>query len=475
MADENHTDLGTYDKQLANQQEQFLQLLESVGLPSKDIFVPVKERAVVFQNAHALLDKIGDESRSHAAYISKFFAAVAGGLFDAALNYIWDETVLHLRMRIEAYDLEYFYEIAASEDKRKDLKTIEDISKLTDDELLRGSLKIELISEIGFRNIDLVRYMRNNASAAHPNQTGISGLKLVSMAEDCLREVISTPIPPAAIAVQQLLANVRDGSISEADAKQVAAHFPDMGPERTQKLAKGLFGIFYKRDTPEQVRQNIRYLAPLLWPFIDEETRKYFGIRHAFFSANNHSAERTYAREFLTVVDGLGYITDQQRAVEVLSIVDELENAHDGLNNFYNEVLPARRLQSILGNPSKVPPGAEKKYIDTLVNVFLSNGYGIAFSANEIYSELLSGLTPRQAIYAVALVFDEGISSKLRIDLCAKKYIEMVDSLSPKISTHAAKQLVTEVKSGKQPLPDIRANKMLKALADTALEEIKVG
>lgn len=187
VMNEKRTDLGTYDKQLANQQEQFLQLLESVGLPSKNIFVPVSERAVVFQNAHALLDKISDESRSHAAYISKFFAAVAGGLFDAALNYIWDETVLHLRMRIEAYDLEYFYEIAASEDKRKDLKTIEDISKLTDDELLRGSLKIELISETGFRNIDLVRYMRNNASAAHPNQTAISGLKLVSMAEDCLR------------------------------------------------------------------------------------------------------------------------------------------------------------------------------------------------------------------------------------------------------------------------------------------------
>ena len=183
-----------YDKPLADHQQKFLSLLDSVGLPSTDIFVPVSERLVVFNNAHSLLERMDDTSKSEAVYVSKFFAAVSAGLFDAALNYIWDETVLHLRKRIEAYDLEYFYEIAASEEKRKDLKTIEDISKLTDEELLRGSLNIELISETGFRNIDLVKYMRNNASAAHPNQLEVTGLKLISMAEDCLKEVISTPI-----------------------------------------------------------------------------------------------------------------------------------------------------------------------------------------------------------------------------------------------------------------------------------------
>lgn len=473
MENEKESQLQTYNQQLAEQQERFLVLLRNAGLPSEGIFVPILERVTVFANANSLLDKMGSPAKEKAIYVSKFFAAVSTGLFDAALNYIWDETVLHLRKRIEAYDLEYFYEIAASEDKRKDLKTIEDISKLTDDELLRGSLKIDLITETGFRNIDLVRYMRNNASAAHPNQLEITGLKLISMAEDCLREVISTPIPPAAIAVQQLLANVRDGSMTQQDAEQVAVHFPDMGPDRTQRLAKGLFGIFYKRDTSESVRQNIRFLAPLLWPYIDEDTRKYFGIRHAFFSANNHAAEKKYAREFLSVVDGLAYITDQQRAVEVLTIVSELENAHNGFNNFYNEVLPARRLLSILGTPPTVPVGAEKQYIDTLVSVFLTNGYGTANSANTIYLELINGFTPKQALYAAVLIFDEGISSKLRVSLCARKYKEMITIVEQKISTHAAKQLIQEIKSEKQPLDEIRANKKLRALADIALTEIR--
>jgi hypothetical protein len=465
--------LNQYNKQLAESQERFLRVLESAGLPTENIFVPLAERLTVLGNAQSLLSKMPEESRATAVYVSKFFAAVGAGLFDAALNYIWDETVLHLRKRIEAYDLEYFYEIAASEDKRTDLKTIEDISKLTDDELLRGSLKIDLITESGYRNIDLVRYMRNNASAAHPNQLNISGLKLISMAEDCLREVISTPIPPAAIAVQQLLNNVRTGEVTSEDAQEVAAHFPDMGPDRTQRLAKGLFGIFYKRGTTEPVRQNIRFLAPLLWPFVDESTRKYFGIRHAFFSANNHVAEKKYAREFLNVVNGLRYITDQQRAIEVLSIVDELENAHNGMNNFYNEVLPAKRLSSILGSPAHVPVGAEAKYINTLVKVFLTNGYGTANSANVYYLELIKDFTPKQAIYAMSLVFDEGISSKLQISRCENKFYELIDLVEQKISTHAAKQLIEELRSHKYQLGSVRTHKNLKVLADTALTEIR--
>lgn len=474
MEEDTKNQLTVYDKLLVPQQEHFLSLLGQIGLPTENIFVPIKERGVVFSNAGVLLEDLDGERRSNAVYISKFFAAVGAGLFDAALNYIWDETVLHLRKRVEVYDLEYFYDIAVpSADKRKEFKTFDDISKLTDDELLRGSLKIDLISEVGYRNMDLVRYMRNNVSAAHPNQMEITGLKLTSMADDCLREVISTPIPPAAIAVQRLLENIKTNTMSHADARDVSVHFPDMGPSRAQRLAEGLFSIFCKRETLELVRQNIRLLAPMLWPHVDENTRKSFGIRHAYFSANNHTDEKNFAREFLTIVDGLSYVTDQHRAMEVSVILDELKNAHDGFNNFYNEVLPSRKLKSVIGNSPKIPNGVEGKYVDVLVDVFLTNGNGEAWSANEIYKELINNFTPRQSVYAVTLLFDESISSKLQISVCLKKYLEMIEMIEPKISTEAAKQLIAEIKSMRIPLSEIRSNVSLKKLAQAAIAEVK--
>jgi hypothetical protein len=470
---EPNNELTTYHQQMAAHQERFLALLGNNGLPTDNIFVPVKERYAVFNNAGSLLDNLDGEKKSEAIYVSKFFAAVAAGLFDAALNYIWDETIIHLRKRIETYDLEYFYDIAASPEKRKDLKTIDDISKLTDDELLRGSLKIDLISEVGYRNMDLVRYMRNNASAAHPNQLEITGLKLTAMAEDCLREVISTPIPPAAIAVQRLLENVKTTSMTANDARDVAVHFSDMGPSRTQRLAEGLFGIFYKRDTTEPVRQNIRLLAPQLWPYVDENTRRSFGIKHAYFSANNHTDEKKYAREFLATVEGLQYITDQHRIAEIVSALEELKTAHEGLNNFYNEGLPARKLKALIGDAPKIPSGVEPEYVARLVDVFLTNGYGSCWAADEIYVQLIKSFTPKQAAYGIVMIFDEGISSKLRATLCQKKYMELLDIIEPKITTQGAKQLIKVIRAMKQPLSDVRANEELKKLAQIAVAEIK--
>lgn len=473
MEEQTKNQIINYDKQLAQNQEQFLLLLGHNGLPTENIFVPIKERVTVFSNAGSLLSNIDIERKAGAVYISKFFAAVSAGLFDAALNYIWDETIIHLRKRVEVYDLEYFYDIAASADKRKDLKTIDDISKLTDDELLRGSLKIDLISDIGYRNIDLVRYMRNNVSAAHPNQMEITGLKLVSMAEDCLREVISTPIPPAAIVVQRLLENIKNSVLSTDNVKSISVHFSEMGPARTQRLAEGFFGIFYKRETSESVRQNIRLLIPLLWTHIDENTRKGFGLKHAYFSANSHTLESGFAREFLAVAGGLGYITDQHKALEILSILDELMNARSGFNNFYTEVLPARKLQSVIGIPPSVPKAIESDYTTTLVNLFLTNGNGESWSANEIYTDLINNFTPRQAVYSIALIFDETISSKLRFPLCENKYLEMVEILTKKISNQAAIQLIEEILVRRKNLTDIRTEDKLKKLARMAVDEMK--
>lgn len=471
--DNKENKLANYGDQLADHQEKFLVQLSNNGLPVENIFVPIKDRVVVFSNAGLLLENIDTERRIGAVYISKFFAAVSAGLFDAALNYIWDETVVHLRKRIETYDLEYFYDIATSPDKRKELRTIEDIVKITDDELLRGSLAIELITEAGYRNMDLVRYMRNNASAAHPNQLDITGLKLVSMAEDCLREVISTPIPPAAINVQKLLENIKSKEMTAQDAQDVSVHFPDMGPKRTQHLAEGLFGIFCKRETSEQIKQNIRFLSPLLWDYIEEDTRKKFGLRHAYFSANNHIAEKNSAREFLSVVDGLGYITDQHRSMEISLVLNELKNAHEGLNNFYNETLPAKRLKSIIGEPPKIPNGIDAVYIKTLVDVFLTNGNGVCWTANEIYLELIKNFTPRQSIYAISLILDESISSKLQIRLCSEKYMEMLNLLEPKISTQSGRQFISEIRSSKSPLSEIKNEESLRKLAKISVEEPK--
>ena len=41
-------------------------------------------------------------------YISKFIAACGAGLFDAAINFLWNETVVNLRNKVIRFDMDYF-------------------------------------------------------------------------------------------------------------------------------------------------------------------------------------------------------------------------------------------------------------------------------------------------------------------------------------------------------------------------------
>ena len=82
--------------------------LEFVGLPKDSILVPFNLRRPVVRNLPTVLESLTDDQKSGAAYISKFVAACTVGLFDAALNYLWNETVRNLRDKVARFDLTYF-------------------------------------------------------------------------------------------------------------------------------------------------------------------------------------------------------------------------------------------------------------------------------------------------------------------------------------------------------------------------------
>lgn len=68
--------------------------LHTLGLPTKDIFLGINERTLLFKNIDYLLDKIGDK-KSEAIYMSKIIASIIVGIPEAPLNYLWNSTFWH--------------------------------------------------------------------------------------------------------------------------------------------------------------------------------------------------------------------------------------------------------------------------------------------------------------------------------------------------------------------------------------------
>jgi hypothetical protein len=453
----------TYDIQLRDFEVGLLGFLEARSLPTAGIFVPVEERAVVLGNIAPVLARISEEHKLRSIYISKFVAAVASGLFDAALNYLWDETISELRRRVSQYDLSYFYDHAvANQEKRKKLSDESDLDKIDDSELILGAREIELISDVGHKHLEYIKYMRNWASAAHPNQNDLTGLQLVSWLETCIREVISLPISNIASQIKRLLYNVKNNLIEDASAKEVGLFFINLTQEQANNLASGFFGIYTRQDTTSQTRQNIHRLLPYLWGRVDEPTRQQFGVRYGKFIANNDQQEAKLARDFLEVVNAQAYIPDNLRAAEIQIAVENLLNAHRNWHNFYNEPPFASQLQRLVGEHGRVPNEAARFYVHGLVEVFLTNGNGIAHNAEPYYKAMLAQLTPEQALLAVMSFTSNVIASRLQFSLCQRKYKELLEMMKTMVTAAAVRELIDDIQAFSGPLDRMRDDSRIK-------------
>lgn len=420
-----------------------LAVLNNLGLPTNGVLSNVDERITAINNLPGVLSKL--KSLDNTYYLSKFFVAVSAGLFDAALNYLWDETIKQLRIRILNGDLKYFYDVILTDSKRKYFSDEEDLMKLDDATLIEGALKIDLIEQIGYKHLDYIRYMRNWASAAHPNQTELTGLNLISWLEICIKEVISIPSSDIQITINKFLSNIKTNKLDSSDIEYMSEFFEKLSTEKCNSFAKGLFGIYIDPNTNQQTITNINLIAPILWPFVSESTRSDFGTRYAVFMANVDKYAKEHSYQFLELVNGLSYLPDPAKTPQIKNAIEQLLDAHFSINNFYNEPNLAKQLLSIIGKHGAIPSQLNYTYVRCLVSVFITNGCGVSWKANEIYIELINNLDVKQTNIALVSFKEDIIKSKLQFKLCRKKFNEMLDLLKPKITSENMQSLLSDI------------------------------
>lgn len=439
------TELTSYDTKM-------LEVFEYLGLPTDNILVKVDERRKVFKNIEDVLELLPPDILGNSIYISKFLSAVSAGLFDAALNYLWDETVNQLRFRVSQYDIQYFYDLAVTSDKRNKLSTEEDLVKIDDSELIQGAKEIGLISDIGYRLLDNIKFMRNWASAANPNQNKLTGLQLIQWLETCIREVISLPLSNLTIQIGKLLRNIKTNILDKAEAQTISAFFCELTPEKANSLCNGFFGIYCRPDTTSDTKRNIKLLLPELWDLVDEDIKWNCGIKFSKFQINNDQAEAKLAREFLQIVDAESYLPESVRSAELKIELENLYNAHNAsLNNFYLEPPYAKQVKRLIGS-NGVPTQINAYYTMVIIDAYLTNGNGKCWEAEDIYNELIDNFTQVQFMLAITSFTHDKIASKLQFPLCSSQYKSLLKKAERSVTAPKLLDFISMVKDFSQPL-----------------------
>ena len=197
-----------YDtKELSDAFSNFNNYLAQFGLPSENIIASKNERETVANNLPVFLQSLSPDIKKDAKYLSKFVAGTAIGLFDAALNYVWNEVVLNLRKKAATYGLDLFFDAAIGGKLRDYYKTEEDLQGVKDSVLLNTCRKLELISDIVHKKLTHILTMRNDVAASHPNVEKIGGFELLGWLQTCVKDVLQDQLSESAIQIKALVDN----------------------------------------------------------------------------------------------------------------------------------------------------------------------------------------------------------------------------------------------------------------------------
>ena len=370
------TSIAAFNQPLAN-------LLTHVGLPTENVLTPIKERRKVIYSLESTIEILPIEERQKAMYLSKFTVAVSVGLFDGALNFLWDETIKALRRLVANFDLQYFLNVAQTINNRyKNLNSAEDLEAIGDHDLLEICRRIGLISDINYKRLENVNYLRNHASAAHPNDNAISGIELLGLLESCLKYAIVAVPDHSVIKLKQLFDNIRANEIPAEDFPLIGEDLCKQPQERLDDFILSLFGIYIDPRTENHTRKNINKLLPHIWAAITEESKYVIGSKFGVYRKNGDVARKDFVQKFLEVVDAQQYKDEDSLAAELLDKLQTLKTVHFEWNNFYNEYAHAKSIKDSLPERG-IPTSVRKIFVKVICLCYVGNGKGYREGVDE--------------------------------------------------------------------------------------------
>ena len=432
--------------------EPLAKYIQDLGLPTHEVLYPIDERKNVINALEEAISILPLEQREKSYYLTKFTVAIAVGLFDGAINYLWDETIAALRRLVFKFDLDYFFSVAEKISSRhKNLYTKDDIDQIGDHDLLEACRRIGLLSDVNYQRLVHVNYMRNHASAAHPNEHSIDGFEILGWLRVCLRYAITAEPDHSVISVKRLLNNIRTVVVPIDDLPSIGHDIEKMPQERIDDILLTIFGMYTDPQISALAKTNIANLAPHVWPASSEDRKLEIGAKCGVYRKNGEVLRKEATETFLKTVGGLQYRDEDSLAGELIEKLETLKRVHFGWDNFYNEYPHARALEDSLPITGAVPRAARGQWVKVNSICFIGNGLGYREGVDEsaaiLYNKYIDRFTEAEAIDFLHLFNDIEFSSILnrkKTDERVRKLAILLKNKHPNVHIKRALDLIIE-------------------------------
>lgn len=365
--------------------------------------------------------------------IARMCVAVSAGLFDAAVNYIWNAAILHLRDKVRHFGLTVVASIQQKDFEEKHLL------ELQDSQLLDLCLKLNLLNEDGFFFLDQCRDVRNNFSAAHPTLGTINDREFVLFLNRCTRYALSDASSPKGVDISSFITAIKSQRFSAPQLNIWVERLKSTHDAQRLLLIGMTHGVYCDPNAPESSRLNSLDICSQLKDSFTTGIKSDLIDRHSNYLANGDEKRHTASQQFFEKLGLLSLLNESEKHTVFSRAIEKLRNAHLGLNNFYNEPPHSERLWE-LSQQGEIPETIQEDYVHITLRCYVGNGYGVSWEAEPNYEKMIQNFSPREiAIMIKAALSGGDLERKLTTSSIRDRYLQAL-SLLDKSSIPASVQ-----------------------------------
>jgi len=399
-------------------------LTDALGVP-RNIIASDDEIAAAWANLPRVMRRIPPELRS--AGLVRMCVAVSSGLFDSAINYIWNASIVELRDKIRRFGLNVVEQVTGK--SSFDETTLID---LKDSELLELCLKLNLVTEDGFFFLDQCRDIRNNFSAAHPTMGDIDDHEFISFVNRCSKYALGNEQNPIGVDISAFVTALKSGHFSEVQLNEWVQRLRNTHEAQRELLFGTLQGMFCDPSSSEETRINSLSVIHSFVSVLSPRIRSDFIDRHQEYLAKGDQERHVASQQFFEKLHLLELLGESERHSLISNACKKLYSVHQAFDNFYNEPPFAERVLQ-LSSQGAIPNTAKDELVSTVVTCAVGNPYGISNAAYPYYQKIIQNFSPAEVAIMLKLPATNTIVAQ-RIKFypkCKESFKKVVRLLNP--------------------------------------------
>lgn len=362
------------------------ELTKSLGIP-REALASDEEIHHAWRDLPRELREIPENLRGE--LVARMCVAVSTGLFDGAMNYIWNAAVLHLRDKIRTFGLAVVAQISQKDFEEKHLLEYQD------SRLLELCLKLNIVDEDGFFFLDQCRNVRNNFSAAHPTLGKVNDREFTTFLNRCVRYALADSASPKGVDIGSFISAAKGARFNKNQCAIWVQRLVETHGAQRQMLVTMVHGIYCDPNTPEQARLNSLDICGELPEGLTVSMRSELINSHSEYVAKGYEEKHAASLQFFEKLGLLNYLNESEQHFVFSRAVKRLWDVHNEMNNFYNEPAFSERLLE-LTSQGAVPETVQEEYVQTIACCRVGNGYGISNAAVRYYDQMIQNFSPRE-------------------------------------------------------------------------------